>query len=294
MVKTTKIPTILFYGESEQSVTPDLLHCESLITRSQIHKFEIKPHRHHDLNQIFYLKQGSGEANIDGVLTTVTAPCLIVIPAMCVHDFLWSKNVEGTVISIASPLLEVIEKEFKKEQLIIDSITLIAVDKGRVELEGLLDVLVSEYQYSSFDLREQALKSLINLLAIWLERHAPIRLNTVTQQSKSAQYFNQFTQLINRDFITHRKCDSYAKELGITVPYLNNVCHQLVGKNAQQLCHERLLLEAKRSLIYTVLSISEIAYELGFNDPAYFTRFFKRQTGLSPKAFRNNLSLKSS
>jgi len=92
--------------------------------------------------------------------------------------------------------------------------------------------------------------------------------------------------LINRDFHSHRKVESYAAELGITAPYLNNVCQQLVEKSALQMVHERVLLEAKRSLIYTVQNISEIAYGLGFTDPAYFTRFFRRLTGLSPKQFR--------
>ena len=64
------------------------------------------------------------------------------------------------------------------------------------------------------------------------------------------------------------------------------ICQQLVEKSALQMVHERVLLEAKRSLIYTVQTISEIAYELGFTDPAYFTRFFRRLTGLSPKQFR--------
>ncbi|MEH6617909.1 MAG: helix-turn-helix domain-containing protein, partial [Porticoccus sp.] len=105
-------------------------------------------------------------------------------------------------------------------------------------------------------------------------------------QNRSTEYFNQFTLLINQDFSAHRKVESYARELGITAPYLNNLCQQLVQKNALHLIHERLLLEAKRNLIYTVLSISEIAYQLGFSDPAYFTRFFKRLTNQSPKEFR--------
>ncbi len=61
----------------------------------------------------------------------------------------------------------------------------------------------------------------------------------------------------------------------------------MVNKNALQLIHERVLLEAKRNLIYTVQSVSQISYGLGFNDPAYFSRFFKRLTGQPPKAFRH-------
>lgn len=94
--------------------------------------------------------------------------------------------------------------------------------------------------------------------------------------------------MINRDYALHRSVESYADELGITAHYLNNLCQQLVKKNALQLIHERLLLEAKRYLVYSAQNISEVAYQLGFVDPAYFTRFFKRLTGQSPKAFKNS------
>jgi len=287
MATNTPIPTVLLYGESDQAVTPDLLHCEPLSTRSRAHQFKIKPHRHHGLSQVFYLKQGSGKATLDGDPTTVKAPCLIVISEMCVHDFSWSEDVEGSVISIALPLLDSIEEHLGKDQLVIKSTLLMTTLQSQPELEAIIDLLFREYHRAQEDSRANALSSLVNLLAIWLERNAPNRRNEISQQNRSAQYFNRFSQLINQDFTKQRRIESYAEELGITAPYLNSICHQLVQKNALQLVHERLLLEAKRNLLYTVLSISEIAYQLGFNDPAYFTRFFKRMTGQSPKTFRN-------
>jgi len=280
------IPTVHLYGQKDPGVTPDLLHCEPLIIRSREHKFKIKPHRHHGLSQIFYLKRGYGEANIDGDPTTVKAPCLIVIGEMCIHDFIWSSDVEGTVLSVANPLLESIEKALIKEQPVIRATVIMTVRREQLQLESILDLIHSEYNHAPADSRALVLSSLIQLLAIWLERNAPAKVNTASQQSRSAEYFNQFISLINRDFNSHRKVESYACELGITAPYLNSVCQQLVEKSALQMVHERVLLEAKRSLIYTVQTISEIAYELGFTDPAYFTRFFRRLTGLSPKQFR--------
>ena len=72
----------------------------------------------------------------------------------------------------------------------------------------------------------------------------------------------------------------------MTAAHLNALCRQTVGKSALELIHERMILEAKRNLVYTSMSISEVSYAIGFSDPAYFTRFFKRQVGLSPKEFR--------
>ncbi|WP_290701076.1 helix-turn-helix domain-containing protein [Amphritea sp.] len=286
MAQCPNIPTVQIYGEKDQQVTPDLLHCEPLITRSRAHQFSIRPHRHHGLSQIFYLKNGSGEANLDGDPTTIKGPCLIVISEMCVHDFLWSDDVSGYVLSIANPLLDNVGAVIQKERPVIKSTLIMTVRREQKQLESILELIQFEYNQSVISSRSEALGALVQILCIWLERNAVQRHFAGNSQDKKSEYLNRFSDLINRDFIQHRKVESYAKELGITAPYLNNLCQQLIQRSALHMVHNRLLLEAKRHLIYTVLSINEIAYELGFNDPAYFNRFFKRLSGLTPKQFR--------
>jgi AraC family transcriptional activator of pobA len=82
---------------------------------------------------------------------------------------------------------------------------------------------------------------------------------------------------------------SIAQAVRATMPTarLNRLCKQLLDKTAKAVPHERLLLEAKRRLIYTRSNLDEIAYDLGFQDPAYFSRFFKRATGLTAGRFRS-------
>ena len=76
------------------------------------------------------------------------------------------------------------------------------------------------------------------------------------------------------------------KELALSQARLNRLCKSFAGKGAGELIQDRLALEAQRHLIYTSASASMIAYELGFQDPAYFSRFFKRRTGMAPRRFR--------
>jgi AraC family transcriptional activator of pobA len=78
----------------------------------------------------------------------------------------------------------------------------------------------------------------------------------------------------------------YASELHITSVHLNRICQSAVGKPALHIIHDFLILEAEKFLEHTDLHISEIAYRLNFEDPAYFSRFFKKYTALSPKQFR--------
>jgi AraC family transcriptional regulator, transcriptional activator of pobA len=282
------IPTVLFYGDQEQQVTPDLLHSELLITKSKAHHFKIRPHRHHGLSQIFYIRKGAGEANIDGKSITITAPSVIVISEMCVHDFIWSEDVEGYVLSIANSLLEQVESLLKKELTTIKSTLIIPINKNQSALNSILSLIHLEYSETIMSGRSESLSSLVQLLGIWLERNSSTQTHSNHINSKKSDYLHHFNDLINKDFVEHKKVEDYAKTLGITAPYLNNLCQQFVQKSALQLIHDRVLLEAKRYLMYTILSISEIAYTLGFHDPAYFTRFFKRLTKESPKQFRIN------
>lgn len=82
----------------------------------------------------------------------------------------------------------------------------------------------------------------------------------------------------------------YSRQLGISAPHLNSICRKLERQTAPAIIHQRLLLEAKRSLTYTGRAITEIAYQLGVVEPSHFTRFFKGKAGVSPKEFRSGLS----
>ncbi len=290
MLHDQTIPTVFCYGDSEQSVTPDLLHCEALSLRSKKHQFKIKPHRHHNLCQFFYLISGHGIAYLDGIPMAVNAPCVINIAEMCVHHFDWSENVEGTVISISLPTLEILEKVLKQNQPMIRSTQSFPVHNNQDELESILNLLFIEYENTVQTARAYTLNSLVHLLGIWLERNAPSINSNLSQKDRASDYLKRFTQLVNQNFNRQLKLSTYASELGITEPYLNNICQQLLGKNAKQIVQQRVILEAKRHLIYTVQSISQIAYKLGFNDPAYFSRFFKRITRETPKDYRLNYS----
>ena len=92
--------------------------------------------------------------------------------------------------------------------------------------------------------------------------------------------------LLERDYAARRPLADYAAELGVTAPHLNRVCKPVTGRTASALVQARLLLEAKRALTYTSMTVSEIAYLLGFVDPAHFSKFFSRLEGLPPSAFR--------
>ena len=92
--------------------------------------------------------------------------------------------------------------------------------------------------------------------------------------------------MIDERFSQHWPVERYAAALGVTSGRLNAACRRVTGLSTLQLVHARLMLEARRSLIYTSHGMAEIGYALGFEDPAYFSRFFTKREGRSPQAFR--------
>jgi len=99
----------------------------------------------------------------------------------------------------------------------------------------------------------------------------------------------QYEELLEQQFLTVREVASYAEQMNLTPNYLNHICKKIVGKTASQLLHERLVVEAKRLLTHTSHSVKEVAYYLGFEDPSYFVRFFRKQTNQTPAEFRQGL-----
>jgi AraC family transcriptional activator of pobA len=96
----------------------------------------------------------------------------------------------------------------------------------------------------------------------------------------------RFVELIELHFLEHWQVRDYAEALSISTTHLSRLTRATTGHSALRLIEARLMREARRNLAYTNLSVSTIAYSLGYTDPAYFTRAFKRDSGLSPRAFR--------
>lgn len=97
----------------------------------------------------------------------------------------------------------------------------------------------------------------------------------------------QFLQLVNDNYIERRTVNEYAEMLSVTPKYLSEYIKTTTGQNALLLIHQRIIAEAKSLVLYTDLDMAEICYQLNFSDPANFSKFFKKQVGLTPLEFRH-------
>jgi AraC family transcriptional activator of pobA len=111
-------------------------------------------------------------------------------------------------------------------------------------------------------------------------------LPEIPDQRKYDPRYYHFMELLNAQYKFEKGVDSYAAQLNLSARQLNRLCKEAVNYTVSQLIDMRLYLEAKRRLYYTAESIKEISFDLGFEDPSYFARFFKNQSGLSPTLYR--------
>lgn len=113
------------------------------------------------------------------------------------------------------------------------------------------------------------------------------QINSINSALSSRNYAICFINLVGVDLYRHHDVEYYAERLCITTNYLNKISHSAFGVSAREYIQDRIISEAKNLLDITGMNVSEISNTLGFNTPNYFIRFFKKQTGVTPKEFRN-------
>lgn len=285
-VTLKSIPVFKLYGEAAEWRTPDLLHCESIPERSSLYDWEIHRHRHADLAQLLYVQRGAAMLEIEGEQTRIERPSIQVVPPMCVHGFNFSPDVDGFVITIAAPLMNWLQEQSDPKRLVLQYPGCYTADADQPYLDMLCSTLNREYSNLEPS-RDLLLRSLVSALVVWVSRREQERQVIGERRDRSQAYLTTFSKLIERHYREHLPISRYAAILGVTPVYLNTLCQRLAHQSALSLVHQRLLLEAKRNLIYTTLNINQIADLLGFSEAAYFTRFFKRLTGTTPYAFRS-------
>ena len=140
---------------------------------------------------------------------------------------------------------------------------------------------LAHYRRDNVDLlRAQLHETLIVLARLYAAAHR------VAEQRPTHRVVSKFKELIERDPARHHRVADYAKELAVTPGHLSVLCKEYAGQRAKRLLDHVLVSRACRRLLYTNDSVARVGASLGFQDPSYFSRFFRRETGQTPKDFR--------
>lgn len=275
------------YGELLATPDPEFVHIEDISARSLLYEWRIRPHTHQGMFQLVCLRTGRVTVWIDEASRETVAPCVVVVPSGVVHGFEFEPDTAGQVVTVADTLLSErgARQRFQNISLAARVVDFADDPEQFRRIEANLDLLAQEFLQPQAG-RAAMLEWLFRALLLSVRRR--IDLQQLQDRSQGGRHasFSTFLKLIEEHYAEHWAIADYARALALTQPTLNRLCRLFAGKGALELVQDRLLMAARRHLIYTDASIEAIAYGLGFQDPAYFCRFFKRRAGQAPSQFR--------
>jgi AraC family transcriptional activator of pobA len=287
------IPRFFLYGEPPRDADERFLHVETIADRSRLYEWRIRPHAHRDLHQILLIFTGGGEMQAETQRYTFQAPALLVAPAGVVHGFAFTPETEGFVVTLADTLLQDLAREetaFKRLFQAPTCASLAADPTHTQELTDTVPKLRRELVWKAPASGAAAAARLTTVLVSAVRAlHQPPETASDAGGAR-AGLVARFREKIESHLRMGLSIAQYAKALSVTPARLRAACLEVTGKPPARVLEDRLLLEAKRNLTYTNMTVAETAYYLGFSDPAYFSRFFSKNAGESPASFRKRMT----
>jgi AraC family transcriptional activator of pobA len=291
MPSAPALPLFHLYGDPPDADAFDFIHIETISSRSSIHDWTIRAHRHGNLFQILVIVRGGGEMTYEASILPFETPCALLTPATVAHGYRFRPNAtEGWVVSFTEDVTHALGDHSGEALARLRAVAeQPVVPLGDAELRRL-DALCTELHDERFLAREgyrYAMRGYLALIAIEVVRLAASRARTGSVTLTLADpAVEALRALVEEQFRKERLLSFYADKLAMTPDRLNDHVKRATGVTAGHLIRQRVLTEAKRQLVFTSVPIHEIAYDLAFSDPSHFTRFFRKQTGTTPQEFR--------
>lgn len=244
----------------------------------ELDTIRVEAHRH-DFYLIMYVKEAVGYHQVDFVHSELKANHLYLISPNQVH--IYDAQAKGEVLYFASELadMSLLDKVFFP----FASLPIKLDSKKQQQLESLFLLLSDEIHHQIKNI--EVVRAYIRIVLENIVR--------IDREDSSSEHtcILELNRLINRHFKDEQQSEFYVQKLSISNQHLNKILKKSVGKTLLELINRRIIVEAKRELIFTHKTANEIGEELGFFDASYFTKFFKRLSGFTPIQFRNKFKI---
>lgn len=282
------VPVRTFESIFEERTTP-FFQVKSLKEASGGKGIVRQPHRH-DFYYVQFIKKGSGTHTIDFKEYKVNAQSLFFVTPGQIHATKLSTDVEGYSLFFQKEFFLLSEppgmlSDFPFFHTLHNEQVIYLNDEEQKDTAYLLESIFNEFQQKRQG-SASVMKSLLKVLLIrsaryFLEQHSD------TSQSYHLSYqLRTLESLIDLYYKEYRTLSKYADVMCFSPQHLNSLCKKGLNKTVIQLLHERINLEAKRLLLFTEMTVSHIADELGYSDKSNFINFFKKHCGDTPENFR--------
>ena len=271
----------------------DEIRLASVAQMAGWHGRSMPPHFHDRCYQLHFIRNGGVTLCLNDRRYRLEGPMCFLTPPAVVHAFSLDPACEGHVLTLRQqwiwPLLDPrhgLVSDGRVRPLCVAAGTLAEDEQALLlQVDSWLELLASELA-AARAAQELIVAALLRLIFVSLLRLGRQAMPGGRLRRHDVRLFRRFNALIEQHYREHWPLLRYAREVGVTSSRLNEVCRLIAGRSSKRLVFERLTDEARRQLRATGASTSEIAYALGFKDPAYFSRFFARHAGVSPGAYR--------
>jgi AraC family transcriptional activator of pobA len=272
------IPSWQLYGEV--NAFPDILHVERVVDRAAGLDWTIGAHRHLHLHQLFLLTSGKITLTLDADQSTLAPPVIINIPRRTVHGFSFSAGTEGYVLTLpADDFPEIFASPAETAASLSRVFRLAATDDLRQRFQT-----VAAAHAGNATFRRSLLRAEVAALFAQVAENA----HDIDKERVFVDPRIQRFQAMVRDNIGGRfSLTEMAAALALSPRHLSRLCKDQTGQTAQHYFESQKMREACRLLVYTRMTAQQVAYQLGFDDPSYFSRVFQRNLGVSPGGYRN-------
>ena len=286
-VMQRSIPQYALYGEAIQDVDERFLHVESIAERSRLHDWTIRPHAHRDLHHLLLVQRGGGTLNAEGEEHSFGPPVLIEVPVSCVHSFEFRPGTDGWIVTTSGALMGRLAREHAPLSAVLQEAgTVPLTSETAAEIAQAFEALVTEFRGQLPARRAAAEAWLTTILIYTLRRKLALTPEAQRPGGADNELATRYRALVEKNFAKPHRVADYADRLCVSHERLRQACVRSTASSPLELLNARRLLEAKRCLLYTSMSVALIAEHCGFADPAYFSRFFARAAGKSPLQYR--------
>ncbi|WP_289062612.1 helix-turn-helix transcriptional regulator [uncultured Zobellia sp.] len=284
-----EIQNIKFNNETRPDLGFELIKLEQLLAReieqdiTQLHKVEFY--------QILIITEGAGQHTIDFTDYDYTGQTILTIRKDQVHRFFKNSKTKGFLLIFTEDFLASLlsHKEVSRSHELFNEF--LTSPKIRVEqtdflaIESLIKDIELEYTKNYDEFSSGIIRNALHILVYRMFR-IKVKQGITLPNHKYVSDFIRFQRLVeDRCFVTKKTLD-YANLMGCTTKTLNNICKAIVNKSSKMVIDEILVTQIKRLLINTTMSITEIAYTSGFDEPTNMYKYFKKHTEATPEVFR--------
>jgi len=243
------------------------------------------PRHKHNCYELFFIAEGDGRFYIDCQSYDIQKNTFFLISPNRIHGWEYTHNLHAYLIKFDLSLF--LDNFFSEHISIFHFDTVNLMEEESKSIRNILDQLHEEY-LSPQSFKEFTISNLLHILLIYIQRALPAKVST----HATNVVVSKLDDLMHHNNYQLTSVAYYAKKLKISIKQLNLAIKEMTGLNSSDYIRSKTMLEAKRLLKYDSLTCNEIADKLGFMDPGYFSRFFKREVGVSPKLFRNPMGEK--